>query len=352
MQYEEAKNLSLDQHHSFNSLEVKHFKNAAVAESHKCALCFGIPLPSIAFIHKCGKLFCKPEVDAWINEKKEWTCPTCHNSELAVKCQGNNAFAYASLICLEIGCLFESEGCKWVGQLGDLEKHLVTCEYSDHPCKFNKNGCNFKGKKDQLEEHLKSAKDQHFTLIMKENEKMEVKILECNKKLKKCSDFINDQCKIWKNGKEKLELLDDYSRILCSTNCKMPQYFSAKLIVKGSVLETLSFTLGVSVIPINYEIFENLLTPLRNTYNFCIWGIYPPSREKFHGTEYSSYGNEIAYNDIVTIKFDRSFNLSFAINDNDCGIAFNIPEGVLGLYLCSCISSQYMSIRILDVTPL
>ena len=76
---------------------------------------------------------------------------------------------------LKVTCDSLGNGCRWVGELGSLKEHLVTCQYVTVPCKYAEVGCKEKPLRKDLKTHKED--DQLHLRITKET------VLEQNKKI-------------------------------------------------------------------------------------------------------------------------------------------------------------------------
>ena len=107
----------------------------------------------------CGYSFCQPCIDRVGKDKKP--CPTCNKADFSVF---PNKGLQRSIYEYQVLCGHRQLGCQWVGELGELEKHLnenpilgrqfVGCEFAEVEC--NDCGKSFQRqhfKAHQLEQH-------------------------------------------------------------------------------------------------------------------------------------------------------------------------------------------------------
>ena len=101
----------------------------------------------------CGESYCHTCI-AYICEQHK-PCPECGQEDFSIYEQ----FKYQKRIgSLKVLCSFKTRGCRWSGQLDQLEHHLDSeqgdCQYVDIKCPLN---CQQVVPKDQVEQHLSEA---------------------------------------------------------------------------------------------------------------------------------------------------------------------------------------------------
>ena len=117
-------------------------------ESLQCPVCLEIVLEPVQT--SCGHLFCKKCV------RGVTKCPTCRKQFNRMPDHFNNRRVRS----LRVKCPFTANGCKWVGDLGDVGDHeAVWCEFQTKPCPY----CDFTTiQKEELQEHLKTCDSHTF----------------------------------------------------------------------------------------------------------------------------------------------------------------------------------------------
>ena len=94
-------------------------------EALQCPVCFEIVLEPVQT--SCGRLFCGKCVD------KAATCPACRKQFTSMPDHFNNRRVRS----LRVKCPHTANGCKWVGDLGDVNDHkAVQCEFQLKPCPY------------------------------------------------------------------------------------------------------------------------------------------------------------------------------------------------------------------------
>ena len=117
-------------------------------EALKCPVCFEIVLEPVQT--SCGHLFCKKCA------RGVTRCPACRKQYTSVPDHFNNRRVRS----LRVKCPFTENGCKWVGDLGDVGDHeAVQCEFQPKPCPY----CDFTTKqKEKLQQHLMTCDSHTF----------------------------------------------------------------------------------------------------------------------------------------------------------------------------------------------
>ena len=89
----------------------------------QCPVCFEIVLEPVQT--NCGHLFCKKCVEGITK------CPVCREQFTSVPDHFNNRRVRS----LRVKCPYTANGCKWVGDLGDVNDHeAAQCEFHPHKC--------------------------------------------------------------------------------------------------------------------------------------------------------------------------------------------------------------------------
>ena len=113
-----------------------------------CPVCLEIVLEPVQT--SCGHLFCKKCV------RGVTKCPACREQFTSMPDHFNNRRVRS----LRVKCPFTANGCKWVGDLGDVGDHeAVQCEFQTKPCPY----CDFTTiQKEKLQEHLTTCDSHTF----------------------------------------------------------------------------------------------------------------------------------------------------------------------------------------------
>ena len=94
-------------------------------EDLQCPVCFEIVLEPVQT--SCGHLFCKECVEGVTR------CPSCCEQFTSVPGHFNNRWVRS----LRVKCSFAANGCKWVGDLGDVGEHeAVRFEFQPKLCPY------------------------------------------------------------------------------------------------------------------------------------------------------------------------------------------------------------------------
>ena len=116
-------------------------------EALQCPVCFEIVLEPVQT--SCGHLFCEKCV------RGVTKCPACREQFTSMPDHFNNRRVKS----LRVKCPFTANGCKWVGDLGDVGDHeAVQCKFLPKPCPY----CDFTAMRmEKLQQHLKTC-DNHI----------------------------------------------------------------------------------------------------------------------------------------------------------------------------------------------
>ena len=117
-------------------------------EALQCPVCFEIVLEPVQT--SCGHLFCTKCV------RGVTKCPACREPFTSVPDHFNNR----RVLSLRVKCPFTANGCKWVGDLGDVGDHVAArCKFQTKPCPY----CEFTTiQKEKLQQHLTSCDSHTF----------------------------------------------------------------------------------------------------------------------------------------------------------------------------------------------
>ena len=95
----------------------------------------------------CGKLYCKSCLERL--RQNEGTCPTCRKRRFSTF---SDHISYRRIKALKLACDNEDKGCKWTGELAQLERHIAAeCMFAEVPCRI---GCFKTLLRCNMQEHL------------------------------------------------------------------------------------------------------------------------------------------------------------------------------------------------------
>ena len=104
-----------------------------------------------ALVSCCGKHFCENCLMKWQREKGK-TCPHCRSTEVMYMI---NKERVRDINELQVYCSNKTKGCKWVGELGNLNEHIEsTCQSVEVDCPKK---CKLKILRGKLNDHLKET---------------------------------------------------------------------------------------------------------------------------------------------------------------------------------------------------
>ena len=103
----------------------------------KCMIHLGVmENPYIALcVKECNKSCC----EVCIKKHKEQCnrCPNCNTPESLLNIHFNGSLK-AKIDAQLVYCFHQPDGCKWEGERGDHQQHLMSCDWHERDCKY---GC-------------------------------------------------------------------------------------------------------------------------------------------------------------------------------------------------------------------
>ena len=170
----------------------------------------------------CGHVFCKSCIDsAKQNTAIDEACPVCRNQEFTTVV---NKQVDRLVKSLHIFCTNKGKGCKWQGELNNIDNHLHNgdgCQFEDILCT---NECGKEIQRSQLKSHLDSDCPHHKSNCLYCHAKIEHKLYSKHKK--ECPKFplpCPNKCKVGNITRENLQkhLGDEcmLQNVTCSNKC-------------------------------------------------------------------------------------------------------------------------------------
>ena len=119
-----------------------------------CPVCF--ELLTEPFLNDCGHHLCRQcRTQLLADDKKE--CPECREHNVLPSARLNK-FLQREINDLKVRCQHDREGCRWTGEVRDLQSHLDPekrkCGYILLPCSF---GCGERIRRGAMRKHMKSS---------------------------------------------------------------------------------------------------------------------------------------------------------------------------------------------------
>ena len=109
----------------------------------------------------CNNTFCKSCIEKASTKWKK-RCPICRSFlKIAEAVQ-----IHRSIKCLDVYCEYDRNGCKWIGQVEAIEKHLKECLYYPIPCEYQIIGCKTRMPRSIQIEHNQKDMKMHFNLVL------------------------------------------------------------------------------------------------------------------------------------------------------------------------------------------
>ena len=148
----------------------------------------------------CNNTFCKSCIDKLCAKWKK-SCPMCRSYlETAEAVQIRR-----SIKQLDVYCEYEKNGCKWIGQVEAIDKHLQKCHYKPMPCEYHIVGCKTKVAYSRQTEHNQKDMKRHFKLV-----------LDCVKKL----NDTREQLKDYENKRTRQKDIDAFNFTITLRNAE------------------------------------------------------------------------------------------------------------------------------------
>lgn len=122
----------------------------------------------------CGYSFCGTCIERV--QASKGACPTCSQAVFMVF---PDKRLQRSLKPFQVRCTHAKQGCKWVGELGDLEAHFHSdCPYEVVNCDFHYAGCATRLPRKDVPSHVAENLTLHFTLLGVHGQKTEQRIAQ------------------------------------------------------------------------------------------------------------------------------------------------------------------------------
>ena len=135
----------------------------------KCPICLNI----LCDPHEtdcCANNFCRTCIER-VQEDDRKSCPMCKKP---VTMRPNTGLK-RSLKKLHVRCTHQQSGCDWVGELGELDRHLNSiptpgelltgCEYNEIECEFSYAGCETQLPRKEMAIHMRKELAHHLQLL-------------------------------------------------------------------------------------------------------------------------------------------------------------------------------------------
>ena len=108
----------------------------------------------------CKNTFCK----SCIERSSKWNnnCPICRSFlQITMAVQIDR-----SIKCLNVYCEYERNGCRWIGQVEGIKKHMKECLFYPVPCEYQIIGCKKLVPRSLQVDHNWRYMKMHFNLVL------------------------------------------------------------------------------------------------------------------------------------------------------------------------------------------
>ena len=116
----------------------------------------------------CGGLYCSSCVASLQGRK----CPVCDKSVQPT----NDIVSAHRISTLPVKCDNVDTGCLWIGDLGQLDTHLLSCLKQEIHCPYRRFGCREQLVRGEMDQHNESCVHKHLRLAVLHVEKLESRI--------------------------------------------------------------------------------------------------------------------------------------------------------------------------------
>lgn len=161
-------------------------KQDQIIDTFMCKICHGVNCSPLYKTKCCNDVLCKSCIDR-LHTKWKKRCPMCHKLlEIVEATQNHHRIKH-----LDVCCKHEKEGCKWIGQVKAIKKHLKECTYKPTPCEYHIVGCKVKVAHSCQTEHNQKYMKKHFNMVsdcIKELKDTKRQLSDAENKLDDCNN--------------------------------------------------------------------------------------------------------------------------------------------------------------------
>lgn len=168
---------------------------------------------------------------------------------------------------LKAKCKNHNNGCKWEGELRDLNGHVSKCTNKQVSCKYHTIGCRAKVAKADLHSHEESCTVQHLTMAMKKLDLLAQQVQTLEAKGAGTGVTPNLPPVVFKMNRFKHHLDSNLSWD-SPPFYTHPKGYKLYLFVRGIVMEKYGQCVSVRTCLMHGEYDENLLWPFRGVVHF------------------------------------------------------------------------------------
>ena len=160
-----------------------------VPDELKCPLCLDVL--NVPTLTSCGHHFCNGCIQSVFSiAGTAVECPVCRQNNPTTMI---DRATERRINGLKVHCSNKLEGCTWIGEKVEVEKHTHnSCEFELVHCEYKGVGCVEKVMRKDLSEHLVRSISRHLYLTMKATEKQCVQLQEKDKEIEALKTHVQE----------------------------------------------------------------------------------------------------------------------------------------------------------------
>ena len=168
-----------------------------------CPVCL-LPCREPHLISCCGKKVCHSCISRV--QQVDQPCPLCRTPEFATMIDRE---VERQVLSLKVYCNSKQHGCTWIGELRQLEKHLIGCSYTNVSCKYE---CDFRCPRQQMFIHERDECEQRPEIVLTKT------IDELTKKITVLEGTCKEQSHVIKSQQSIIEAHEEELRSITGNN--------------------------------------------------------------------------------------------------------------------------------------
>ena len=168
-----------------------------------CPVCL-LPCREPHLISCCGKKVCHSCISRV--QQVSQPCPLCRTPEFATMIDRE---VERQVLSLKVYCNSKQHGCTWIGELRQLERHLIGCSYTNVSCKYE---CDFHCPRQQMFVHERDECELRPEIVLKKT------IDELTKRVAELEGTCTEQSHVIKRQQTIIEAHEEELRSITGNN--------------------------------------------------------------------------------------------------------------------------------------